>query len=30
MPVIKVDGTLDAESIADIVAEHFSPYLAPA
>ena len=28
--VVKVDGSVDAEGIADIVAEHFSPYLGPA
>lgn len=27
--VLEVDGTRDAEAIADIVADHFSPYLAP-
>jgi 2-phosphoglycerate kinase len=27
MLVIKVDGSLDAEGIADIVSEHYSPYL---
>ncbi|MEH1127913.1 hypothetical protein [Micromonospora sp. CPCC 206061] len=30
MLVIKVDGALDGEGIADVVAEHFSPYLGPA
>jgi hypothetical protein len=29
MLVIKVDGSLGAEGIADIVAEHFGPYLVP-
>jgi hypothetical protein len=28
--VLKVDGSLDAENVADAVAEHFSPYLGPA
>ncbi|WP_426511059.1 hypothetical protein ACPPVO_10720 [Dactylosporangium sp. McL0621] len=27
MPVVEIDGSLGAEGIADIVAEHFSPYL---
>jgi 2-phosphoglycerate kinase len=30
MTVIEVDGTVDAEGIADIVTEHFSPFLAVA
>jgi 2-phosphoglycerate kinase len=30
MLVITVDGSLDADAIADIVAEHFRPYLDPA
>lgn len=30
MFVIEVDGSVDAEAVADIVAEHFSSYLRPA
>jgi hypothetical protein len=30
MLVIRVDGTLGAEGVADVVAEHFGPYLDPA
>jgi hypothetical protein len=29
MSVIEVDGSLDAEGVADVVAGHFSPYLGP-
>jgi hypothetical protein len=25
--VIEVDGTVDAEGVADMVADHFAPYL---
>lgn len=30
IPVITVDGTRDAQAIADVVAQHFQPYLKPA